>query len=228
MKLKSTLMIFSAALAALGCPCAFATAELGTGSIPAQFLASGITSVRSLMAESKRKKPSPGSDTRSTVLSDSSSDLRDSLSSRLETVAGVDKLIAVSDVYKQISLFAEARYRLTRVLQIGGSASVRIQGNDTAKDAAAQALLGPTFNIGTAEGIRNAFFVSTKAGVTFARETVDGTLIRSGIKPTISLSGGKRFQLTRNMAYAPSIGVVKQAGYEPVFAFVPVAVSFFF
>jgi len=185
-----------------------------------------VTAVRSAMGQARVKKSDPDPGTNK-----GSPQIKARLPSKLEIVGGADRLIVLSDVLNQASLFAEARYRISPRLQIGASAGFRIQGNDRTKDIAAQLLIGPTFNFGSFDedqGLQNAFFFSPKVGATAQRENANGSTVKSGVHPTISLSFGKRFALGKSAAYAPSAGVVKQSGYAPYFVAVPIALSIFF
>lgn len=153
-----------------------------------------------------------------------------SLGSRLEVTAGADGLFNFGDVPRQLAVFGEARYRLTKMLQFGASLAIRYQGdNQGSSDVAAQLLIGPTFNFGgDDDSVKNAFFVSPKVGVSVDRTTIDGSLLSMTSGFTASLSAGKRFALGKNVSYAPSLGVVKEVGSATGFVIQPIAISIFF
>jgi hypothetical protein len=203
----------------------------GTGSVGAAAFVNGITAVNSAMAESKVAKPGarPADGPVANPAAPAPGAYKfPTLSPRFEVLAEIDPLAVTTDVLHQISLFGELRYRLSDSIQVGGSVGIRYQGSDVASDVAAQALFGPTFNFGTDHGIRDAFFVSPKVGLTLERESLFGALVRSSTVPTLALSAGKRFSLGEHIAYTPSVGIVMQPGSPPCLVAAPIAISFFF
>lgn len=203
-------------------------APAGPGSVSAQEIVGAVSAESAATSEVKLQKP-PAADPGAVAATASLGP--GSLPSRLEVTAGADGLFNFGDVAKQIAVFGEARYRVTRLLQLGGSFAVRYQGDNLgSSEAAAQLLIGPTFNFGGGddESIHNAFFVSPKVGMTVTRTTINNTLVSTGAGFTAAVSAGKRFALGNNVAYAPSIGVVKQFGSSLGFVIQPIAVSIFF
>jgi hypothetical protein len=151
------------------------------------------------------------------------------LKNRLELTAGTDGMLVLSDASKQISLFAEARYRLTRVLQLGGTLAYRHQVGGETSDSAFQALIGPTFNFGArSESLGNAFFISPQVGLTTGQTSFNDVTVNSNSQATLALHIGKRFELGKNISYAPSIGMVKEWSFSPSFVIQPIALSVFF
>jgi hypothetical protein len=144
-------------------------------------------------------------------------------------VGGASRLFFLPDVEKQTSLFGEAKYRLSETTQIGASGAVRAQGNGDNMEIALQLLFGPTFNFGIgAEGIRNAFFFSPKAGVTAYRVSSSGSVLKSGAAATLAMIAGKRFAFGKHFAFAPSLGAVREIGRSTAFTITPLAFAFFF
>lgn len=199
----------------------------GTGLERARDLVSGISGVRTAMAETRIQKDE-ASKAEARSVSTPGLPIPAALASRFEVTAGTDRLISQNDVLKQASIFAEARYRLNDWLQIGGTVGLRMQGTGNAIEMAMQPLFGPTFNLGTGHGLQNAFFISPKIGITVERTTLDGKVIDSGSKFTTSLSAGKRFALSDHVAFVPSVGVLKESGATPGYSIVPIAISIFF
>ena len=150
------------------------------------------------------------------------------LGSRLEVTAGTNGLFSFSDVSKQISVFVESRYRLTQVLQLGASFAYRYQSVSGVSDTALQGLFGVTINFPLDSGIQNAFFVSPLVGVTTGQTTFGNVMVSSNTQFTTALHLGKRFALGENVAYAPSIGVVKELSFSPSFTIQPISISVFF
>jgi len=152
------------------------------------------------------------------------------LGSSIEITAGTNGLFSLSDVSSQISLFAEVRYRLTPRLQLGGSFAYRYQSANSVSDSALQGLVGPTLNLGLTEegGLQSAYFVSVLAGVTTGQTTFGNVVQSSATQFTVAASVGKRFAITNQIAYAPSIGVVKEFSFDPNFTIQPISFSIFF
>lgn len=219
-------LAFGASVHMAGMP---GVAAAGPGSVRAQEIVGAVSAERTAGSEIKMEKP-PAANPGSSVDIGKAGPLP--LSSRLEVTAGADGLFNFGDVAKQIAIFAEARYRMTRFLQLGGSLAIRYQGNNlNASEVAAQLLLGPTFNFGGSdedESIRNSFFVSPKVGVTVSRSSLNGEVVSSGADLTAALSVGKRFALGNKVAYVPSVGVVEQFGSGLGFVVQPIAISVFF
>jgi hypothetical protein len=153
-----------------------------------------------------------------------------SLPSRLELTAGTDGLIQLSDVRKQVSLFAQARYRISGLIQLGGSMAYRSQSTNDTSDAAFQLLLGPTFNfpVNEAKGLENAFFVSPRLGLTTGKTMFGDIVVKANTQFTMALDLGKRFRLADGIAYAPSIGVVKERDFSASLVIQPISLSIFF
>lgn len=157
-----------------------------------------------------------------------------SLGSRLEVTAGTAGLFAFSGSTRQLSLFAEARYRFSQSWQFGGSLAYRYQLSNEVSDSAFQALFGPTFNFGGGSdaygghAIHDSFFLSPKAGVTLGKTAFGEVTVRSSTAATFGLTAGKRFALSESVAYAPSVGVIKEMGSSPTFTIQPISLSVFF
>lgn len=159
------------------------------------------------------------------------------LGDKLEVNVGSNGLFSFSDVATQVSLFAEGRYRIYSLLQLGMSLTYRYQSADGVSSTAFQGLVGPVLNfkLGTVgradnggDGIENAFFASPKLGLTSARVKFGEVSSRSSSELTFSLTLGKRFALSRSIAFAPSIGVVKELNFSPNFTIQPLSLSVFF
>lgn len=152
------------------------------------------------------------------------------LGNSLEITAGTNGLFSLSDVSTQISLFAEARYRFSSFIQLGGSFAYRYQSTGGVSDSAFQGLVGPTINLGLGEEgeLQSAYFISLLAGITTGQSSFGSVVVNSSTQPTCALSVGKRFAISKQIAFAPSIGVVKELGFDPNFTIQPVAFSIFF
>jgi hypothetical protein len=150
------------------------------------------------------------------------------LPSRFEVTGGTDRLFFAPGLQRQASLFGEARYRLSDLVQFGASGTARYQGDIQASELALQLLAGPTFNFGDGPALRNAFFISPKAGITAWRTSLNGKVLGTGNAPTFSFIAGKRFALSDHLAFAPSIGAVRDTHHPAYVTVVPVAISFFF
>jgi hypothetical protein len=152
------------------------------------------------------------------------------LGDSLEITAGTNGLFSLSDVSTQISLFAEARYRFTSFIQLGASLAYRYQSTNGVSDSAFQGLVGPTINLGLGEegGLQSAFFISVLAGMTTGQSSFGSVVVSSSTELTGALSFGKRFALSKSVAFAPSVGVVKELNFDPNFTIQPVAFSIFF
>jgi hypothetical protein len=159
------------------------------------------------------------------------------LGDALEVSVGSNGLFSFSDVSTQISLFAEGRYRLTSLLQVGLSLTYRYQSTESVSSSAFQGLAGPVFNFALGsvgrgsngkDGIENSFFVSPKVGLTSGQTKFGTVVVGSSSEPTFALTLGKRFALSESVAYAPSIGVIKELHFSPNFTIQPLALSVFF
>jgi hypothetical protein len=152
------------------------------------------------------------------------------LGNSFEITAGTNGLFSLSDVSTQVSLFAEARYRFTSLVQLGGSFAYRYQSSNSVSDSAFQGLVGPTLNLGLGEegSIQNAYFISALAGITTGQSSFGNVVVNSNTEPTVALSIGKRFEITKQIAYAPSVGVVKELYFDPNFTIQPISFSIFF
>lgn len=151
------------------------------------------------------------------------------LPNRLELTAGTDGLVVLSDVSKQVSLFGEARYRVSRMLQLGGSIAYRFQVGNETSDTAFQLMMGPTFNFGAKSmSLGDAFFVSPQVGVTTGQTKFGQVVVNANTQATVGLHVGKRFQIGESISYAPSVGMVKQWSFGPSFVVQPIALSVFF
>lgn len=215
---------------------AFAGSYLGTGDTRANTLADNITAVEGAVNEAKieKDKPELEKEKPQTEAAPPESQAKKkkpaiNLPSRLEVVGGSDTMIAISGVLSQVSLFGEARYRLSQNWQFGATAGIRMQGSDSQKDIAAQLLFGPIFNFGdTLNGFRDSWFTTVKGGVTAERQLVDGHLTQHSNSPTLSVGIGKRFAISNKVSYSPSFSVVKQEYQAPCYVAVPIALSVFF
>jgi hypothetical protein len=113
--------------------------------------------------------------------------------------------------------------------QIGFSAAYRYQSANSATDSAFQLLAGPTFNLPIEEQrLQSAFFASALVGFTTGQTSFGSVLVNSTTAFTGALTVGKRFALSDAVAYAPSVGVVKEAGFDPDFTIQPISISVFF
>jgi hypothetical protein len=93
-----------------------------------------------------------------------------------------------------------------------------------------QGLVGPTINLGLGEHgeLQNAYFISVLVGVTTGQSTFGSVVVNSSTELTGAISVGKRFALSKHVAFAPSVGVVKELNFDPSFTFQPIAFSIFF
>ncbi len=151
-----------------------------------------------------------------------------------ELTAGTDGLVTLSNSSQQVSLFAEGRWRVAQLMQVGGSVAMRLQSSDSATTTAFQGFVGPTFNfvfdsdIPENQALQESFFLSPHLGFTTARSSFSSAVVAANTVFTVSLRAGKRFNLAFNIAYAPSMGIVKQWSFDPRFVIEPLAFSLFF
>lgn len=159
------------------------------------------------------------------------------LGDALEVNVGSSGLFSFSEVSTQVSLFAEGRYRLTSLLQLGVSLAYRYQATENVSSSAFQGLVGPVFNFALGkfgragdggEGIENSFFISPKVGLTSGQTKFGEIVVGSSSEPTFAITAGKRFALSSSVAYAPSVGVVKEMHFGPNFTIQPLSLSVFF
>jgi hypothetical protein len=85
--------------------------------------------------------------------------------------------------------------------------------------------MGPTYNF-DAKKVEESYFVSALLGATFFNYKSG-----SDTTPLIILEGGKRFLMTENVSYVPSVAMSKELdsnSADPTFSFNLVRFSFFF
>jgi len=222
--LKPSAIGLAMALSPIGTVAVFAGPNVDTGPNSAQALVSAISARWSAQAEAKVRKPAA----RATTGWSGANVAVPKSASLLHFSSGTDRLLDRTGFgyMKQKSVFAEARYRTTDWLHFGGSGALRTQGDGfETTDIAAQLLFGPIFNIGTASGVENAFFVTPKVGPTLARTVIDGSPATTRSTITTEIMAGKRFAIGKNVAFAPAVGEVWQKGYKPSLVVQPIAVS---
>jgi hypothetical protein len=217
------------------------------GGVPAPLIASAISSTHMGQAELSTAEKAVAKDDSSSEGAEASTAQAPlagkpaslPLGDRLEISAGTDGLFAFSSTSTQVSMFAEARYRLSSPLQLGVSLTYRYQEMAGVTSTAFQGLVGPVFNfglfgIGSARagvddgGIENSFFFSPKAGLSTGQTRFNEVVVGSSTEPTFSLNAGKRFAINHWVAYVPSVGVVKELHFSPNFTVQPLSLSVFF
>ena len=151
-----------------------------------------------------------------------------SLGPDFEITAGTNGLFSFSDASSQLSVFADVRYRLSDIVQFGGSIAYRFQSENEVSSSSVQALFGPTINFLIDGTIQNSFFLSARIGVTKGQTMFGNIELDSSTEPTAALNAGKRFAIGKHVAYAPSVGVALEASVGPVFTVQPLAFSIFF
>ncbi len=104
-----------------------------------------------------------------------------------------------------IGLQAQYAYTLHRYVQVYGSMGSTYRKEGGTDDATFQMLGGAILNYSTNGDLRKAFFMSTGLGLDYYKRTVLGSV--SDASFLWQALFGKRFQITKNISYAPSMGV---------------------
>lgn len=92
-------------------------------------------------------------------------------------------------------------YALSSAWQIGGRLGFLLGKTDNSRYGGGSLLVGPTLNFTGREGLKNAVFVSLKAGMTYYRQSGNSESAFMG-----DISVGKRWAITSTVSYKPYVG----------------------